>query len=216
MLDILKKYSNIIIVLIYAYFLFYHVKDNEYMKMLGATLVTAFLICMNKNAAGTEGLTNKSSLNVSNSQAEVIRHLDELSGEEDAPILGDEYIQQEGPVEFTPFESTTRMGPYDGLCVATELNKVNDLISNEELRTYFGVQGPLESVKSVDVTTGPSVDGDEDQPIKKKAILSNNKVSINCCDTSPFSSSNGCVCVTDKQKKFLRSRGHNKTSPDYV
>ena len=207
MLDLLKKYSTIIVVLAYTYLLFFHVKDKEYMKMLGLTLVTATLICMNKST-NVEGLTN--------SEAEAIRHMDVLSGEEDIPILDDEYIQQQGPVEFVPFESTSRMGAYDGLCINTEYKSVNELISNEELMTYLGVQGPLESVKSEDVVTGPSVDGDEDQPIKKKSIFSNNTVSLNCCDSSPFSSSNGCVCVTDKQKKFIRSRGHNKTSPDYV
>tara|TARA_B110001450_G_C17514788_1_gene437976 strand:- start:32 stop:655 length:624 start_codon:yes stop_codon:yes gene_type:complete len=207
MLDLLKKYSTIIIVLVYTYFLFFHIKDKEYMKMLGLTLVTAALICMNKSTS-VEGLTN--------SQAEEIRHMDVLSGEEDMPILDDEYIQSQEPVKFVPFESTSRMGPYDGLCIDAEYKVVDELISNEELSTYLGVQGPLESRKSEDLATGPSVDGDEDQPIKKKAILSNNTVSLNCCDSSPFSSSNGCVCVTNKQKKFIRSRGHNKTSPDYV
>ena len=210
MLDILKKYSNIVIVLIYAYFLFYHVKETEYMKMLGATLITAFLICMNKNTSGfMEGLTNSESV------TETIKHMDSLSGEENKPILGSEYKEQDGIV-ITPFKSTTRMGPYDGLCISSELEKVNNLISNEELSTYLGVQGPLELKKSFDLGTGPSVDGDKDTKIKKKAILSNNPVSVNCCDNSPFSSSNGCVCVTDKQKKFIRSRGHNKTSPDYI
>jgi len=209
-MDLLKKYSSIIVVLVYTYLLFFHVKDKEYMKMLGLTLVTAALICMNKST-NVEGLAN-----VSNSQAEAIRHMDVLSGEEDKPILDDEYIQSQGPVEFVPFESTSRMGAYDGLCINTEYKGVNELISNEELMTYLGVQGPLESVKSEDVDTGTSVDGDESTKIKKKAMFSNNTVSLNCCDSSPFSSSNGCVCVTDKQKKFIRSRGNNKTSADYV
>lgn len=191
------KYSNIIIVLIYTYFLFFHIKDKEYIKMLGATLITAFLICMNKNSGSVEGLTN----------AEI---------DSESTILDEEYIEQSGPVKFVPFESTTRMGPYDGLCIDGERKKVDKLISNEELQTYLGVQGPIQLKKSIDVDTGVAVDGDDSTEIKKKAILSNNPVSINCCDTSPFSSSNGCVCVTDKQKKFIRSRGHNKTSPDYV
>jgi len=207
MLNLFKKYSTIIIVLVYTYFLFFHIKDKEYLKMLGLTLVTATLICMNKST-NVEGLTN--------SQAEAIRHMDVLSGEEDLPILDDEYIQSQGPVEFVPFESTSRMGAYDGLCINTEYKSVNELISNEELMTYLGVQVPLESRKSEDVDTGTSVDGDESTKIKKKAMFSNNTVSLNCCDSSPFSSSNGCVCVTDKQKKFIRSRGYNKTSPDYV
>jgi len=214
MLDLLKKYSNIIIVLVYSYFLFFHVKDKEYMKMLGATLITAFLICMNKSN-NVEGLTNTDNLTdteVENGR----RDMGDLNLEADKLILGPEYIQQTGPVKFVPFESTSRMGPYDGLCIDTEQENVDELISNEDLSTYLGVQGPLESRKSEDLATGPSVDGDEDQPIKKKAIFSNNPVSINCCDSSPFSSSNGCVCVTDKQKKFIRSRGNNKTSPDYV
>ena len=162
------------------------------------------------NYSGTvEGLTNSEIQEQRN-------NMDELNTDGDSMILGDEYIEQSGPVKFVPFESTTRMGPYDGLCIDGERKKVDKLISNEELQTYLGVQGPIQLKKSIDVDTGVVVDGDDSTEIKKKAILSNNPVSINCCDTSPFSSSNGCVCVTDKQKKFIRSRGHNKTSPDYV
>ena len=148
MLDLLKKYSNIIIVLVYSYFLFFHVKDKEYMKMLGATLITAFLICMNKSN-NVEGLTNTDNLTdteVENGR----RDMGDLNLEADKLILGPEYIQQTGPVKFVPFESTSRMGPYDGLCIDTEQENVDELISNEDLSTYLGVQGPLESRKSED------------------------------------------------------------------
>ena len=38
----------------------------------------------------------------------------------------------------------------------------------------------------------------------------NNESSLNCCP-STFSTDNGCVCVTPKQQKFIKTRGFNKS-----
>lgn len=204
--DLLKKYSNFLIVGVFAYFLFFHIKDNEYSKMMIATLITAVIICQNNK--NVEGLTNN--------EINTLRSMDSLSGYQEIPTV-QEYAQQNEKVSIKPFNSTTRMGPYDGLCINSENAYVkNELIPNNELSVYFGVQGPLENVQSDTVSTGTSVDGDENTKIKKKAMFSNNKINLNCCDSSPYSTSNGCVCVTDKQRKFIRSRGHNKTSPDMI
>ena len=126
----------------------------------------------------------------------------------------DKFIEPE-EVDIKPFEYVNRMGPYDGLCLNSIENKVShELISNDELRTYLGVQGPLQSVQTDDnVLTGPSLDGETST--NKLAILSNNKASLNCCN-SQYSTSTGCVCLTDKQKRYIKSRGFNKTSADLI
>lgn len=46
-------------------------------------------------------------------------------------------------------------------------------------------------------------------------IFGNNKISPSCCP-STFSTSTGCVCITDKQKNLLNvTRGNNRTSNLY-
>ena len=41
--------SSLVIIVAYSIILFYFVKDTEYTKMLGLTLLTAVLICQTKN-----------------------------------------------------------------------------------------------------------------------------------------------------------------------
>ena len=143
-----------------------------------------------------------------NNDSELLNN-DELPNEKE-----DNFIEPE-EVDIKPFQYVNRMGPYDGLCLNSIEDKVShELISNDELRTYLGVQGPLQSVQTDDnVLTGPSLDGETAD--NKLAILSNNKASLNCCN-SQYSTSTGCICLTDKQKKYIKSRGFNKTSADLI
>mgnify|MGYP006119380263 FL=1 len=56
----------------YVLILFYYIKDTEYTKMLGLTLVTALIICQFKNT-NFEGLTNSSDTNThSGTSADVV------------------------------------------------------------------------------------------------------------------------------------------------
>ena len=139
--------------------------------MMIATLITAVIICQNNK--NVEGLTND--------EINTLRSMDSLSGYQEI-TYGSRIYTTNDAVSIKPFNSTTRMGPYDGLCINSENAYVkNELIPNSELSVYFGVQGPLENVQSDTVSTGTSVDGDENTKIKT-AMFSNNKINLNCCD----------------------------------
>lgn len=45
-------------------------------------------------------------------------------------------------------------------------------------------------------------------------IFANNKSSPECCKRSSYSTSNGCVCTTPDQLRFLNTRGGNRTIED--
>ena len=45
-------------------------------------------------------------------------------------------------------------------------------------------------------------------------MWSNNKYDPKCCSFSSVSGSNGCVCLTQEQNKFLNNRGGNRTFND--
>ena len=113
------------------------------------------------------------------------------------------------------FDNINRIGPYDGLCLKSiEKNNNNNLVDNDDLQSYLGVHGPLQVVNTDNsVLKGPTVDGDDRSP-QRLFMYANNKASINCCDDSNVSTSNGCVCLTKKQKNFLNSRGSNNTDND--
>ena len=129
------------------------------------------------------------------------------------PSSSDSDFEEKDPPTMTAFEKNFRIGPYDGLCISSDKFKDEDIVPNEELKTYFGVQGPIQVISSQDVLVGPTVDGEKDSP-QKLSMFANNKTSFNCCGESPFTTSTGCICLTDKQREYLRSRGFNKNSFD--
>lgn len=53
----------------------------------------------------------------------------------------------------------------------------------------------------------PTVDGKHNSP-RHIFMMAHNKSSPECCP-STFSTSKGCVCLTDEQKQFIGSRGGN-------
>ena len=113
--------------------------------------------------------------------------------------------------DIKTYDDSIRIGAYDGLCLSSIQKKQNnELITNDELNTYYGHHLPQQAKKtSDDILTGPSIDGSEESPTKL-AIFSNNKTSLNCCGDSPFSTTTGCVCLSEKQKKYIQHRGFNK------
>ena len=114
--------------------------------------------------------------------------------------------------DISIFEQKFRIGPYDGLCITADEYKDPGYVNNEHLKTYFGVQGPVQITSSqTDVLKGPTIDGDPESP-QKLTMFANNKTSFNCCHESPFMSSTGCVCLTNKQRDFIRTRGFNNMS----
>jgi len=113
--------------------------------------------------------------------------------------------------DIKTYDDSIRIGAYDGLCLSSiQKASNNNLVTNEELDTYFGHHLPRQAKKtSDDILTGPSVDGSEGSP-NKLSIFANNKTSLNCCGDSPFTTTTGCVCLTEKQKKYIQNRGFNK------
>ena len=113
--------------------------------------------------------------------------------------------------DIKTYDDSIRIGAYDGLCLSSIQKKTNnELITNDDLNTYYGHHLPREAKKtSDDILTGPSIDGSEESPTKL-SIFSNNKTSLNCCGDSPFSTTTGCVCLSEKQKKYIQHRGFNK------
>ena len=132
---------------------------------------------------------------------------------EPEPTSNEEMFEEKEEVKLTPVKDKFRMGPYDGLCVSSDKYLDNSILSNEDIITYFGVKVPAEIVSSQDVLTVQTVDGTKDTP-QKLTMFANNKASINCCGESPFMTSMGCVCLTENQREFIRSRGLNTGDSD--
>ena len=120
------------------------------------------------------------------------------------------------PKPLSHIEKAHPMGLYDGLCLnnITKDNNNVKLVKDEELETYFGLTVPLKMDRTLDDRLeGPSIDGKVGSP-QKLSMLGNNRTSISCCDYSPYSTSTGCICLTDDQENYISSRGNNHNTPD--
>ena len=205
---------SILVVIAYVVILFYFVKDTEYLKMLGLTLVTAIIICQLKDRV--EGLSNSNSNSNSNanSNSDNFGNVSAEPMESPADSSPPQNVVRIEPT-VSPIDSKLRIGPYDGLCVRTLNQKFRDynstLINNDELMNYQGVQGPVQNVVSDNSDlSGPTVDGDPNSP-QRLFMFANNKASLNCCP-STYSTDRGCVCSTEKQDKYIRRRGFNNSA----
>lgn len=69
-----------------------------------------------------------------------------------------------------------------------------------------GLSYPLEPEPPISITNtnGPPIDGDNDSP-KNMFILSHNKCSLDCCP-SIYTCDKGCVCLSDRQKKYISNK----------
>ena len=210
------NYLSIGVIIGYMIILFYFVKDDEYLKMLGLTLLTGIIICQLKSN-GVEGLTNSNSNLAkanSNSNANANASAGTIEEKPVKPITSGvkETIIKTLP-SMSPLDLKYKMGPYDGLCVRTLNNQFKDLsknklVPNDTLMSYLGVQGPVQNISTDNsYLSGPTVDGDVDSP-QRLFMFANNAASPNCCP-STFSTSTGCVCSTDKQDDYIRRRGFN-------
>ena len=208
------NYLSIGVIIGYMIILFYFVKDDEYLKMLGLTLLTGIIICQLKGN-GVEGLTNSNvNLAKANTKANSNASADPIEEKPVKPITSgvkDTIIKTEPSI--SPLDLKYKMGPYDGLCVRTLNNQFKDLsknklVPNDTLMSYLGVQGPVQNVSTDDAyLSGPTVDGEADSP-QRLFMFANNAASPNCCP-STFSTSTGCVCSTEKQDDYIRRRGFN-------
>ena len=210
------NYLSIGVIIGYMIILFYFVKDDEYLKMLGLTLLTGIIICQLKSN-GVEGLTNSNSNLAkanSNSNANANASAGPIEEKPVKPITSGvkETIIKTLP-SMSPLDLKYKMGPYDGLCVRTLNNQFKDLsknklVPNDTLMSYLGVQGPVQNISTDDAyLSGPTVDGEADSP-QRLFMFANNAASPSCCP-STFSTSTGCVCSTDKQDEYIKRRGFN-------
>ena len=219
------NYLSIGVIIGYMIILFYFVKDDEYLKMLGLTLLTGIIICQLKSN-GIEGLTNSNANSNlakanSNSKANSNASADPVEENPIKPITSGvkETIIKTKP-SMSPLDLKHKMGPYDGLCVRTLNNQFKDLsknklVPNDTLMSYLGVQGPVQNVSTDDAyLSGPTVDGEEDSP-QRLFMFANNAASPSCCP-STFSTSTGCICSTEKQDDYIRRRGFNNDNNNVV
>ena len=214
---------NLIVVLIFSYLLFYKIKNSDYSSMIILTCITAFLICNKQLYEGLEidedGIDEDGIEDIKEGQekdSKIFKNnpdfIKKLSNESINDGENDtiEHKEISNDFDIVKVDNLNRMGPYDGLCLASNNDTDNiDLVTNRDLQSFLGVQGPVQSVDtSNEALSGPTVDGDEKSP-QRLFMLANNKASINCCETSNLSTSNGCICMTNKQKKFINTRGFN-------
>lgn len=94
-------------------------------------------------------------------------------------------------------------------------NSDYELINPKDLGVIQGVAGSDMQLKPFKLDTYnelPSVDGTAEGPQSMFAFAFN-KCSPECCkaNSGGYSCSGGCVCLTDKQKKYFASRGVNST-----
>lgn len=185
--------KDIAILSIYGYILFYVLKKNQIMEMVLLTGVAFYLTTSNL----FEGLENSAVLTENESRDSIIQS-------NSVPVKASVAGKNEQPLN---------MGPYDGICLKTG-NKdywmkspdESELISNDELFTYLGSQGPLKMrLSDQSALIGPPIDGVNGSP-EKNFMFANNVTSPMCCP-STFSTSTGCVCTTQNQRDYIASRG---------
>ena len=79
-----------------------------------------------------------------------------------------------------------------------------ELLDDKDLYILQGHTNPKDPIISdVSAAYGPSVDG-KDGP--KSLFMFKNNVSSPLCCPSTYSTSNGCVCTTVDQRKYIASR----------
>lgn len=104
------------------------------------------------------------------------------------------------------------MGRYSGLDLKENPNLPYENLTPQELvsktkniyHSPVGTSHSLTPDKAVNCNH-PSVDGSLSSP-KSMFMFAYNRSSPECCPNA-YSNSRGCVCVTDKQKKYLRRGG---------
>ena len=68
--------------------------------------------------------------------------------------------------------------------------------------------GKYDSICMKDMLT--SFDEEELEPSGDLSMFLNNRVSVECCEDSSYSTTNGCICITENQKNNIYDRSGNK------
>lgn len=118
------------------------------------------------------------------------------------------------PISNENFESSSasldyNMGKYSNLILKKKNEK--NFALKPPAYTSFGTPNPLTYKKSLEpkYPVGPPVDGQLTSP-RSMAMFKYNFCKPDCCP-STYSCSNGCVCLTKEQKKYINKRGYNRT-----
>lgn len=112
-------------------------------------------------------------------------------------------------------ERSDRM--YDGLKLKNGVKPDYKILPNDKV-AYHSPVGDAYSLNpdKAMVANYPSVDGKDDSA-KHMFMMAYNRSSPECCP-STYSSSRGCVCMSDAQRDFINRRGSNKNAngnPDF-
>lgn len=117
--------------------------------------------------------------------------------------------------KLSDIERTDRK--YDGLSI-NKLNKPDYELLPSDKSLFFSPVGDAYSLNPDKKETKyyPSIDGLDDSA-KHMFMFAYNRSSPDCCP-STFSTSTGCVCMSNAQRDFINRRGKNKNTngnPDF-
>ena len=201
------SYTNIFILLLYLYIILQVLKPHDIQNKLIITAVTYMIIRSLPEGFAVNEVVNTQELSKALKSGNARQVNAAVQDFQNKSKINTNRIGN----KTTP--PNTNMSAYDGLCLKNtgseywkHLPQEAPLLSNANLYTYFGSEGPLEvRLSNQDPLTGPPIDGVDGSP-EKMAILSNNIASPLCCP-STFSTSTGCICTTKNQRDFINSRG---------
>ena len=110
---------------------------------------------------------------------------------------------------MNPASLDYKMGEYSNIKLTKDEKIKYDKLyhMHNEIDEFIEIPQPCDSFEcKYDIV--PSVDGTDSAP-KSAAMFKFNKSAPECCP-SPYSTSSGCVCLTDKQKDYISAnRGDN-------
>lgn len=109
-------------------------------------------------------------------------------------------------IDLTKQPSGSLVRGYDALSIKQKKDD-HKLLSDVSISTPTGDEVKLQSDMMSD--SFPTVDGGESSP-KHMFILARNQCRPGCCP-STYSCSTGCVCTSNKQRKYINTRGGNRT-----
>ena len=82
--------------------------------------------------------------------------------------------------------------------------------SVDEITMYDSI-GKYDNICMKDMgNTFDDFDEEEHESSNNLSLFLNNRVSVECCEDSAYSTSNGCICLTNNQKDKIFSRAGNK------
>jgi len=109
------------------------------------------------------------------------------------------------------YTESTKLIPWFSQVLSTMMNTEGYKNIGDELNLlpkliFQGLSYPLEPDLPIPITnnSGPSIDGHPASP-KNMFILSHNKCSLDCCP-SIYTCDKGCVCLSNRQKKFISNK----------